>query len=168
MNQFKIILIVIAATVLGLGAVIWFTRPDTVNNQQGSLSSGTAGTLLSEESMFDFGKISMREGNVFHVFKIKNTGTGSVTVDKVYTSCMCTTATLKVGSSKKGPFGMQGHGSIPRINTPIGSGEEATLEVVFDPTAHGPAGVGKIERVVYVENTGPNTLEFQIAADVIP
>ena len=63
---------------------------------------------------------------------------------------------------------MPGHGFIPGINEAVQPGEEAEVEVVFDPAAHGTAGVGKIERLVYVENNGSRTMQFLIKASVTP
>ena len=42
------------------------------------------------------------------------------------------------------------------------------VEVVFDPTAHGPAGVGKIERVVTLENNSSSDLNIMFSAFVTP
>lgn len=119
------------------------------------------------EPAFDFGTISMAAGNVSHSFRIKNSGADAVAINKIYTSCMCTSASLIVGDLKLGPFGMAGHGFIPKINRALAPGEEASLEIVFDPAAHGPAGVGTIQRVIYLETSaGRQTLE--ITANVTP
>ena len=63
---------------------------------------------------------------------------------------------------------MPGHGgSVPKVNDTIKAGETREIEVVFDPNAHGPAGVGLIERVVRLEY-GEKTLELNIKAVVTP
>ena len=81
---------------------------------------------------------------------------------------MCTTATLITSDGKAGPFGMAGHALIPEINKTIAPGEEAYIEVTFDPAAHGPSGTGKIRRVVYVEQGGSDKpLELVFEANVI-
>ncbi|KKT83316.1 MAG: hypothetical protein UW81_C0021G0020, partial [Candidatus Giovannonibacteria bacterium GW2011_GWC2_44_9] len=41
-------------------------------------------------------------------------------------------------------------------------------EVVFDPAAHGPAGVGRIERAVYLENSASEALQLKFSATVTP
>ena len=81
---------------------------------------------------------------------------------------MCTTATLKIGGRQKGPYGMLGHGFIPKINETLNSGEEALVEVVFDPAAHGPAGVGPIQRAIAIENNAGEPVELLFAAIVTP
>lgn len=154
----KNIIISVAASVLVIGGAIWFTGLRPANNQP----AAQAGTLEAEESSFDFGVISMAAGNVSRSFKIKNSGAGPVTIKKIYTSCMCTTAILNKGGNKSGPFGMPGHGSATRLKETIGPGEEAEIEVVFDPAAHGPEGTGLIKRVVYVESDSEAAPKLQL------
>ena len=47
-------------------------------------------------------------------------------------------------------------------------GDDAVVEVVFDPAAHGPAGIGPIERVVTIENSAGRPLELAFNATVTP
>jgi len=153
--------------VLVLGGLIWIARPDGQNNSVVSATSN--GTLTVEEANnYDFGTISMAAGKVSHQFKIKNASSEAVTVKKMYTSCMCTTAELTIGSRQFGPYGMPGHGAIPSINQTISPNEEATVEVVFDPAAHGPAGVGRIQRTITIENNAGQPVELSFAAVVTP
>ena len=81
---------------------------------------------------------------------------------------MCTTSVLQNGEKKFGPYGMPGHGFIPKMNAVVDSGEEVLVDVTFDPAAHGPAGVGTIQRVVILENSAGENMEFQISANVTP
>jgi len=125
--------------------------------------------LSAEESFFDFGSISMSKGRVAKKFIVKNDSDDEVTVRKVYTSCMCTTAYLEVGNKRRGPFGMPGHGgALTTTYQKIASGEAAEVEVVFDPAAHGPAGVGKISRVVTIETEEGVPVELSFEANVTP
>ena len=82
---------------------------------------------------------------------------------------MCTQMTIRRGGQSYGPFGMPGHGGfMPKINMVLEPGEEFEAEVVFDPAAHGPSGIGRIERSAYL-NSGPNSLfQFDIEAVVKP
>mgnify|MGYP001618214936 FL=1 len=83
---------------------------------------------------------------------------------------MCTTAyIIRENGSKSRPFGMPGHGgAVPRANEIIKAGESRDIEVVYDPNAHGPAGVGRIDRLVYLEDADGNKLQFEIKANVTP
>ena len=164
-NQNKFILAGVVLVVL-IG-FIWLARP-TPQSAPASPVLGKNGVLATQENNYDFGAISMAAGKVSKTFVIKNTGTDSLAINQLYTSCMCTVATLKIAGRVAGPFGMPGHGFAQRINETIQPNEEAGVEVVFDPAAHGPAGVGRIERVVYLENNAGVPLEFKFSATVIP
>lgn len=124
--------------------------------------------LAAEEKSFDFGRISMAAGNVSHSFGIKNNGAEPINISKIYTSCMCTTARLETMEGQTPFFGMPGHGFTPKIKREIKAGEEAVIEVIFDPAAHGPAGVGPISRFVYLESGEGKPFEFSFSAVVTP
>lgn len=166
MNKTTVIGIAIAIVVLG--GIVWIARPNSQTNSTASLSSNTNGMLAAEEMSFDFGTISMAAGKVKHAFKIKNADNEPVVIGKMYTSCMCTTAVLLIDGKRFGPYGMPGHGFLPKINEAIDAGKEATVEVVFDPAAHGPAGVGRIQRTITIENNAGQPLEFGFTALVTP
>jgi len=144
--------------VLILGGAVWMVRPDA--------SSESAN--IAQEVDFDFGTISMSAGKVNHVFSVPNDGVEPLAILQMYTSCMCTTATLTVGENVFGPVGMPGHGAVPKFDAVILPGDQGSVEVIFDPTAHGPAGVGKISRVVTLETGDGTPIEFSFAANVTP
>src|SRR3989338_11123866 len=123
-------------------------KNSSVDNQSASVDQSAAVNLAVDESFFDFGNISMAAGVVVHEFKVKNIGTTEAVISQIYTSCMCTEATFKKGDTKLGPFGMPGHGFVPKIKGAIDVGEEAIIEVAFDPAAHGAAGGGPFIRLV--------------------
>ena len=97
-----------------------------------------AATLASMAPSYNFGPVSMASGNVIHRYTVSNLGSAPVTITKLFTSCMCTTATLVTSAGKRRPFGMPGHAPIPTIRERPAPGEMATVEIVFDPTAHAP------------------------------
>lgn len=149
--------------------ILWYAKPTPRNNNNKQASvKNSAGSLSAEENSFDFGTVSMQAGKVNHAFKIKNSGSAPVTLEKLYTSCMCTTALLRVNDKEFGPYGMPGHGFIPKINYELKPGEETTIEAVFDPAAHGPAGVGKISRTIILEQNDSKSLELNFSALVTP
>lgn len=161
------IIIVIAI----IGGVVWLARPGQqaqTDSATNSTASQTSSLLTTEHTFFDFGQVSMAKGLVTHIFTIKNSTLNPVTLQKMYTSCMCTTASLIKGSERFGPFGMPGHGTIPSINKTLNPGEEATVEAIFDPNAHGPAGVGLIERMIRIEQEGSGPLELSFKVYVVP
>lgn len=132
--------------------------------------SGNYSELVSTEKSFDFGVISMANGNVSHSFVVKNTGSTPVKIANVYTSCMCTEATIVNGASRKGPFGMPGHGGLSGAIETVKAGQEITIEVSVDPAAHGPQGTGPAKKVVYIETDSAinPTLKLELDINVIP
>ena len=174
----KTILGVFIGTVVIIGSLIWFGKPDAnINsNSNPTIASHISNLIEAEETSFDFGNVSMAKGKVGHIFRFKNTGLEPIVINKMYTSCMCTEASLVIGpgpssssgQAKFGPFGMPGHGLAPSVKAVVELGQEAEVEVVFDPAAHGPAGVGKIQRVVTLENSAGSPMEFEFSAIVTP
>lgn len=151
--------------VLIAGAFV-MSSPTASNQQTGKAS--TSSKLAATETFFDFGTISMAKGKVTKAFTVKNTTSEPITVSKIYTSCMCTQASLVQGTNRRGPFGMPGHGSVPTISEAVAPGAEAVVEVVFDPAAHGPSGVGPIQRNIFVESTDSGKLTLEFKANVTP
>ncbi len=127
------------------------------------------GVLTADSYSYDFGDISMKDGLVEYVFNIENTTNTDIFVEKVATSCMCTTAFLESNDvNEKGPFGMEGMGYLPPANELIKSGESRKVRIVYDPNAHGPAGVGYIEMFIKLVDDQGNALELEIKAVVRP
>lgn len=176
----KATIVGIGVAILALGGIVWIARPapdgasgpySGQNSQTGDAASvlqNSDEALRADEASFDFGTISMAAGTVRHTFKIQNAGTEPVVIGKIYTSCMCTIATLALDGKQFGPYGMPRHGFIPKINGAMAPGEEASVEVVFDPAAHGPAGVGRLQRIVTVEYNAGQPLEIGFTALVTP
>lgn len=163
------------AVILVIGGLVIAAKPDPVKKTptavelvKASSAGNSAGRLSAAQTKFSFGPISMARGKVTHRYPITNAGTEPIIIRKLYTSCMCTTAALVKNGKAGEAFGMPGHSPIPTINVPINPREEAFVEVIFDPAAHGPAGVGPIERVVTLENNGGQPLELEFAALVSP
>ena len=138
------------------------------------VSENEKGFLTAEEMTFDFGMVPMYGGKVKHNFTLKNDGQGPVKISKIYTSCMCTEATLVINKSSKrpaslkaGPFGMPGHGGlITFVNQEIAAGEVATVEVEVDPAAHGPQGTGPAKKVVYIETDDSQKIQLMMDVNV--
>jgi hypothetical protein len=128
----------------------------------------SAGALQAKESHFDFGDISMAAGNVSHRYWFRNESEAPVTIQRIHTSCMCTTATLVKGMRIIGSYGMAGHGPAREVNESLAPNEAAYVDVVFDPAAHGPAGLGRTERVVTIEPRNGAPLQVGFVALVRP
>src|SRR3989344_1696603 len=155
--------------IVALGALLFYAQPSS-NQPSGTFDRNAPSNAISVlgASNYDFGPISMKNGKVSTTFKIKNIQSEPVTLSKLYTSCMRTEVTLKVASRTQGPFSMLGHGPITKFNEILQPNEEAEIEVVYDPAAHGPSGVGKIQRTVTLENNTGQPVELLVAANVTP
>ncbi|RJR31495.1 DUF1573 domain-containing protein [Candidatus Parcubacteria bacterium] len=117
-------------------------------------SNGTPKLVLTETD-YDFGTISMANGLARHEFKIKNEGNADLKLSNISTSCMCTTAVLIQNGKKSPTFGMHNNPTI--WSEKIKPGEEAVLEVIFDPLAHGPDATGPVSRAITMySNEGGN------------
>lgn len=174
------ILIGACAAVLVLGGLIIAAMPEPGAKKSAvsatvasaprapAVAASATGPLAALEPNFRFGSISMAGGKVTHRFWIRNTGTEPVVLRKMYTSCMCTTAALVKGGRKFAPVGMPGHGLIASLDETMAPNEDAIVEVVFDPAAHGPAGIGPTDRVVTIENSAGQPLELAFTANVTP
>lgn len=155
----KSFLIVFAGVIAAMAAVVALAKFTAGTAQTPSV---TVGEVRADAAEFNFGNVSMKNGIVTHIFNLANSGSGAVAVRRVYTSCMCTKATLKVAGRNIGPFGMPGHGFTSSLNEVIPSGAAFAVVAEFDPAAHGPAGVGPISRMITVEtDKGRVTLAFR-------
>lgn len=165
MNSKILIIGIVASLGLLFGGLLWMSRP--VAKPQ--VLATSIGKLTASETSWDFDTVSMAKGVVTKKFSLANTDTVPATVTKLFSSCMCTKAALRVNGREWGPYGMPGMGpAIPDIAAEIAPGQTAEVEVTFDPAAHGPAGVGQIERQATLQLNGQSPLTFNIRALVTP
>ena len=164
MNKTAIIIIILIVAAI-FGFMIWgYNRMAGPTEAQLSEPS----SFTTSEPLYDFGTISMANGKVDHVFQIANPTGQPITISNLQTSCMCTTAYIVNGSDRQGPYGMPGMGYITSANTVVPAHGAQGIDVVFDPAAHGPAGVGNIDRTIDVTEAGGGTLQLEIKAVVTP
>jgi hypothetical protein len=147
------------------GLMLWGRAGNDASGPQAR--AAVRSDLSAAKATHDFGVISMRDGNVSYVLTVANATDAAITVDRVSTSCMCTTAYIDSGTSHAGPFGMPGMG-LTKANSVFAAGQSMNIEVVFDPNAHGPAGVGPMQRFVDLTDTGGGVLQLQIRGTVRP
>lgn len=87
------------------------------------------------EPIFDFGLIRYGD-KVSHVYKIKNSGSADLEINKVATSCGCTSAQTSKDN--------------------LSPGEEAELAVTYDSAVmSGAHAKGEQERIIYVKTNDP-------------
>lgn len=168
-----ITLSILGATVLlFVGIFAWGATGNggTAASVQGASALTTAtSALTASATLYDFGTISMKNGLVAKDFMVTNPTDKDIFVTTLVTSCMCTKALIvESDGSTKGPFGMPAMGYVPPANETIRAGESRTIRVVYDPNAHGPAGVGRIDRFVTLTDVSGGTIQFEIKALVTP
>jgi len=171
-------IISVIVIIIGVTSLVWWSK--SVEDKESDAFElggshpakieGTAEVLAATETFYDFGTISMKNGNVSKVFKVSNSTTQDIKVPSLTTSCMCTTAYIvKEDGRRSRPFGMPGHGgAVPKANEIVKAGGSMDIEVVYNPNAHGPAGVGLIERAVFLEDENSNVIEFKFKVNVTP
>ncbi|KKQ03648.1 MAG: hypothetical protein US18_C0014G0008 [Parcubacteria group bacterium GW2011_GWB1_36_5] len=174
--KIKQVIVWILIVVGGFG-LLWLTgrnkasniNPQNEINNKGNQSTNSGNQLTESETFYNFGTISMKNGNVSKMFKVTNKTDKDILYPNLTTSCMCTAAYfIRPDGSKAGPFSMVGMGFVPKLNETIKVGESADIEVVYDPNAHGPAGVGMIDRFVELVDENGHKLQFEIKANVTP
>lgn len=159
----KIILFSIIGTLLiVVGGSVWLGSSQTPQIS----ASQNVKAYTTDPTSADWGDIPMYKGNVTKVFTIKNTGTDTLKLYNIKTSCHCTKSHVNIGSDESPDFGMSSYSSWVGEVPP---GKEAKLSVIFDPAYHGPNGVGPINRFVSVEtNDKTNTkLTFTVTGTVV-
>ncbi len=167
-EQIKNIVVLLGIITVVIAGLSWLTN-GSKKAPTAAIGGETGGTLTIKESKYDFGTVSMTKGKVTKEFLLENKSDKNVQIGQVFTSCMCTEAELKVGNETAGPFGMQGHGLASTADLVVKSGETLTVKAIFDPAAHGPAGVGPIERQIAVfTSAGKDPIVLNFKAVVTP
>ncbi len=168
MNEKKLIIGFIAATILLLGGSVVFVSSSSAPK---AIQISQNAKVETPETSFDWGEIKYDGPKATKTFKIKNAGSDSLQLTKVKTSCTCTTAQVVINPSdpnaKRSPiFSM--HAAADWLGE-VPPGQEADLVVIFDQSFHGPSGVGSIERLISVETNDAKSpkLEFTLKGNVV-
>lgn len=171
-NTFKPILFIGVIPTIVIFAVIILTIGNIGKNNASEAKitnvDSVDSTYKLDKTSFSFGKISQKDGNVETNFELTNTGSSDIYVKKLYTSCMCTkTQIVFSDGSKTSLNGMLGHGpdSDLLVEKSIKAGETVKVRAVFDPNAHGPAGVGFIKRNITLETNLKTDPTIQVSFD---
>jgi len=141
-----------------------------VSAGQGPGPGTSEGTLEVSETSWDFGTVSMKDGIATKEIELSNPSASPVTITRMETSCMCTEATIvRADGSRGATKGMQGHGGTPYLTEEIPPGGHVTIEVAFDPNAHGPNAVGPIRRTVSIgtDSTSEPTITLNFSGLVV-
>jgi hypothetical protein len=119
-------------------------------------------------SFYNFGGVSQEKGVTTTAFELQNTGKSDLVIEKLETSCGCTSASI-IYQGKEGPrFSMPGHGINEKIGEwqiTIPAGDSALLKVYYDPNVHkdfrGPA-----VREIYIFSNDPIDFEKKVSIEL--
>ena len=163
MSDKKVVVGIILVTVLIIVGGIFLISGNS--STSAAITSSQNAKVTVDNRNYDWGNIPIKGGNVSKIFTIRNTGTNVLKLTKVKTSCHCTKAQVIINGNTSPFFGM--NAVSPWVGE-VALGNEAQLNVIFDPAYHGSNGVGPITRYISVDTNDPNnsTLEFTLTANV--
>ena len=127
------------------------------------LAPADAPKIKISETGRDLGIVSQRQGIISTDFEFRNMGKSDLVINKLSSSCGCTSASV-VYKGEIGPeFAMEGHGKEnPKDwEVVIKPGDIATLRVFYDPTVH-PDLEGAVTRTVSIFSNDPVEFETQV------
>ncbi len=161
----SIILIVSAlliTTLVLIGVAYGFVK---VSQKQIVPPNGGAQAIVENTSV-DWGQIQYNGGKVKATYRITNNGTETLKLFGATTSCACTSGTITTNGKVSPPFGM--HDPMSGV-IEVSPGKDATVEALFDPTFHGPGGIGPITRITTIQTNDPSyqTLSLQASGVVV-
>lgn len=113
-----------------------------------------ASQITVVEEQYDFGDIDIFGGKVSTTYILKNEGLEDVSILSAVTSCICTE-----GEIDGFVFGM--HESSGEIIIIPAKGEKI-LTATYDPLAHGPDGIGKVKRELFLKTNSTITPEIRV------
>ncbi len=155
---------IIASALIVLGLIIGLTFFISVKGaKERTLVTTEVLGVAANPASYDLGEVPIKGGIVTKEYEIKNTTDSDIELIRIVTSCMCTTASVKAGDKETRFYAMEmGGDKNPFISLKIKKGETAKVTVRFDPAAHGPQGVGPVDRVVSLYfDTGVKELTFK-------
>jgi len=150
MNKYLITLIIIIVVFL----IAFYGIPSNKIDDTSEVMSA----ITVSESSYDFGDIDIFGGKVSTTYVLKNDGLEDVSILSAQTSCMCTEG--EIGGLKFGMHESSGNTII------IPAGEEEILTAIYDPLAHGPDGVGKAKREIFLKTNSTSTPEIKVTFTV--
>jgi hypothetical protein len=123
--------------------------------------------IAIDPSLYDFGDVSRKEGTITTFLEIKNEGKSNLVIDRIETSCGCTSASI-VYQEKEGPtFTMPGHDkkNSTEWQVSIPPGKTAKLKVYYDPNVHEDF-LGQAVREIYVYSNDPIDFEKKVTIEL--
>jgi len=158
-SSMNLAIIIGAVAVIGIAIAAFFMSPQ----KPAASNVSTGGRIEASETSFDFGRVPNTPSS-YHNIKFKNSGSGPLKLTGAYTSCGCTSVIIKLPKEDSPRFEM--HNNPTDWSGELKAGEEAMLEIKFDPIAHGIKG--QVSRTIMLFSNDPKEpqKEFSFSADV--
>lgn len=118
--------------------------------------SNSGAITFMNNTEHDWGDINIKGGLVEHRFNFRNDGDKDLYLKSAKTSCMCTSARYNLPDGGISPkYGM--HSKSNSWSGVVKPGETFSMDVWFDPMAHGPTATGVIRRdITLVTSANPD------------
>lgn len=117
---------------------------EVVINEEPATAASSA-SISFDKTHHDFGEITQFGGTVSTEFTVSNTGSETLEIGTITTSCSCTSAEIS--------------------KTEIAPNKEATLTVIFDPDFHDEP-LDKFKRTVFIPTNDPENPEAEVTVEV--
>lgn len=126
----------------------------------------TSGEIVVRPEEYDLGNVPYGGGIVQREFTLENRGEEGLKINSIETSCGCTEAQLIYDGNTSKKFGMNTNTLTWSETVP--PEEKASLRIFYDPTTHGPDGVGPFLRKIWIKSSDPddNKTEVRIKGSV--
>ena len=124
-------------------------------------------TLEINPLSIDLGDVSQKEGIATTIFEIKNAGKENLVINRLDSSCGCTSAAIVYKGSEGPKFAMAGHGAENPTDWQVSilPGETAQLKVYYDPNVHKDLR-GPVIREVYIYSNDPVEFEKKVQIEL--
>lgn len=118
--------------------------------------------ITIEKNTNDLGGVSAKKGVVEIYFEFKNDGKSDLIINKLDTSCGCTSASVVINGQEGPKFNMEMHGENPtNYKGIIKPGQSALIKVYYDPNVH-PDLTGPVTRFIKIFSNDPVNFETKI------
>lgn len=151
----------------GLNSFIDKSQADEFKKKLAESAPAERPIISISPEVIDLGEVSQAKGGTNASFEIINTGKTDLMINKLDTSCGCTSAAI-VSKGEEGPrFAMPGHGT----QNPTGwkivitPGESAQLKVYYDPDVHKDFR-GAAIREIYIYSNDPIDFEKKVTIEL--
>ena len=123
--------------------------------------------IVVEPAVYDFGQVSTSKGIVSTMLALRNEGKAPLIINKMSTSCGCTSASIVYKGIEGPKFTMPGHGPKNPIDwsVSIAPGDEANIKVYYDPNMHKDIR-GLITRTVSLFSNDPVDFEKEVRIEL--